>query len=215
MERNTKWLLVNILTMIALLILGVYFYMNNSSQWLNIILLCLCLLLVSLIILSFHFIAISFRHTFSNSCVNLMWRKWTYKTIEYNSIKGITLCVAVDGKRFPIKNSNNKEKIGISLYSSRRFLYELHPDSKCYITYRDDDLLGHWLYSENDLLQLLSKTSVDIHITEEVYKQYRIELHSIPTMYHKRLILCCDNKTSASYADSPFCIIEATRINKD
>ena len=45
MERNTKWLLVNILTIIALLILGVYFYMNNSSQWLNIILLCLYLLL--------------------------------------------------------------------------------------------------------------------------------------------------------------------------
>lgn len=215
MERNTKWLLVNILTIIALLILGVYFYMNNSSQWLNIILLCLYLLLVSLIILSFRFIAISFRHTFSNSCVNLMWRKWVYKTIKYDHIKGITLCVAVDGKRFPIKNSDGKEKIGISLYCSHHFLSELHPDSKCYMTYRDDDLLGHFLYSKDDLLQLLSKTPVNVYITEDIYKQYKTELHSIPTIYNERLVLCCENKTSASYADSPFCIIEATRINKD
>ena len=214
MERNTKRLLVNILAMIALAILGVYFHINNSSQWLNITILCLCFLLVSLICLSILFIKTSFRHTFSNSCVNLMWRKWTYKTIEYDSIKGITLCIAVDGKRFPIKNPNNKEKIGISLYSSRRFLYSLHPDSKCYITYQDDDLLGHWLYSENDLLQLLSKTSVDIYVTEDVYKKYKIELHSVPTIYHKRLVLCCDNKTSVLYADSPFSIVVSTKINK-
>ena len=83
------------------------------------------------------------------------------------------------------------------------------------MTYRDDDLLGHFLYSKDDLLQLLSKTTVDVYITEDIYKQYKTELHSIPTIYNERLVLCCDNKTSASYADSPFRIIEATRINKD
>ena len=137
----------------------------------------------------------------SNDKIKLCWYHWTYKTIEYEKIKCITISAAVNSTRYgstPIKDKNKKQKAWMSLCSSDSYGINLRPNAWSGVFgYKRGIYQGFLKFEE--LKKLLEVTDIRVYITEEMFFLYKKELWNMFVPYGNRVIISCRYDNYSGY----------------
>ncbi len=123
-------------------------------------------------------------------CKHLEWY-----SIPYDSIKGLAIMGAVSRGRYaaPITDSLGRQKAAIGLYSSDTvFLQGMHPNNYIRVDCRDAIISGcEWgcLFEETDVLKILEKTRLPLHITEEMLLLHKSEMQLLLNRYPHQIMV--------------------------
>ena len=155
----------------------------------------LAALFFAAMILYLSFRIVFVHHKLDESGVSIWCGHIEWFNIPYDSIKGLAVMGAASRGRFsePIRDSQGRQKAAIGLYNTdTAFLRSMHPGNFIRVDCEDAVQSGcEWgcLLEEMDMMKLLEKTKLPLHITEEMLLLHEEEMSLLIRQYPRRVVV--------------------------
>lgn len=155
----------------------------------------LAVLLFAAMILYLSFRIVFVHHKLDERGVSICCGRIEWFNIPYDSIKGLAVMGAAPRGRYsePIRDSQGKQKAAIGLYNTdTAFLQSMYPNNFIRVDCEDAVQSGcEWgcLLEEMDMMKLLEKTKLPLHITEEMLLLHEEEMSLLIRRHPGRIVV--------------------------